>query len=78
MHRVSIIKGPLSMYLNVIKLSMMLRLMLCLFQENKSDGVKSHLHSSSDVHHCTSQETLDTLTNLLKLTHTVRTRVNKY
>jgi hypothetical protein len=35
MHRVSILKGPLSMYSNVIKLSMMSNL--------------NHLHSSSDV-----------------------------
>jgi hypothetical protein len=49
MHRVSIIKGTLSMYLNVIRLSMILRLMSYLFQENKSYGVKTHLHSSSDV-----------------------------
>jgi hypothetical protein len=40
-HRVSILKGPLSMYSNVIRLSMMLRLMLYLFQENKSYGVKT-------------------------------------
>jgi hypothetical protein len=40
-HRVSILKGPLSMYSNVIRLSMMLRLMSYLFQENKSYGVKT-------------------------------------
>jgi hypothetical protein len=42
------------MYLNVIRLSMVLRLMSYLFQEKKSYGVKNNLHSSSDVHHCTS------------------------
>ncbi len=50
-HRMSILFGPLSMYLNVIGLSMMLSLMSYLFQENKSYGVKNHLHSSSDVCH---------------------------
>ncbi len=48
------------MYLNVIRLSMILRLMSDLFQENKSYGVKTHLHSSSDVHHCMSQVTSGT------------------
>jgi hypothetical protein len=41
MYRVSILKGPLSMYLNIIRLSMTLRLMSYLFQKNKSYGVKT-------------------------------------
>ncbi len=44
-HRISILIGPLSMYWNIIRLSMMLRLMSYLFQDNKSYGVKNHLHS---------------------------------
>ncbi len=65
MPRVSIINRPLSIYLSVIKfikLSMMQILMLYLFQENKSSGVKTHMHSSSDVRHCTSQLTSGTIT----------------
>ncbi len=61
MHRVSILKGPTSMYLYVIILSRKLRLLSYLFQENKSYGVKNRLHSSSDVRHCTSQVTSGTL-----------------
>ncbi len=60
MHRVSIIKRSWSMYLNVSRLSMMLRLMSYLFQDNKSYGVKTHLHSSSNACHCTSQVTSGT------------------
>jgi hypothetical protein len=38
------------MYLNVIRLSVMLRLMSYLFQKNKSYGVETIcIHSSSDV-----------------------------
>jgi hypothetical protein len=40
-YRVSILKGPLSMYLDVIRLSIISRLMSYLFQENKSFGVKT-------------------------------------
>jgi hypothetical protein len=67
-HRVSILKGPLSMYFNVISLSMMLRLMLYLFQDNKSYGIKNHLHSSSDVCHCTSHVTSGTWVHMYSCT----------
>ncbi len=58
MHRVSIVKKPLSMYSNVNWVINNVR--SCLFQENKSCGIETHLHSSSDVHHCTSQVTAGT------------------
>ncbi len=54
MHRVHIIKEPLSMYLNVIRLSMMLRLMSYLFQENRSYGVETICIHPLMLCHCTS------------------------